>query len=204
MSLGGHGRASFSSVQSVMRCLDEQELPQERVDAGSAFGLIDTSGFRAVKPNGLVPALRKGRLRRRKAWAMMRDLGAGAHSGDGSLSLTEPRGRTQVEQGLERIKAPIGHSFIQGAFRVFWRISAGDCNGQRSRPAGPRQMARHGLQTPSLGALPGLRATPLCWLTRGAAPPRFATSPYCGSGLNWRTFGITMNVCVGDLPVRRL
>jgi len=51
------GRTSSSNVKKVLWCADELELPFERIDAGGAFGIVDTAEFRALNPNGLVPTI---------------------------------------------------------------------------------------------------------------------------------------------------
>lgn len=51
------GRLSSINVQKATWCLDEIGAPYERVDAGGAFGIVDTPAYRAMNPNGLVPVL---------------------------------------------------------------------------------------------------------------------------------------------------
>lgn len=51
------GRISSINVQKVAWCLDEIGLSYERVDAGGAFGIVDTPDYRRLNPNGLVPTL---------------------------------------------------------------------------------------------------------------------------------------------------
>ena len=51
------GRTSSSNVKKVLWCADELELPFERIDAGGAFGVVDTPEYRALNPNGLVPTI---------------------------------------------------------------------------------------------------------------------------------------------------
>jgi glutathione S-transferase len=51
------GRASSSNVQKVMWAVGELGLPHERIDAGGAFGRLDTAEYQAMNPNRLVPVL---------------------------------------------------------------------------------------------------------------------------------------------------
>ena len=51
------GRTTSSNVQKVLWLAGEIALPFERVDAGGAFGVVDTPEYRAMNPNGLVPTI---------------------------------------------------------------------------------------------------------------------------------------------------
>ena len=44
-------------VQKVLWCCGELGLPFERIDAGMAFGQVNTPEYRAMNPNGRVPTL---------------------------------------------------------------------------------------------------------------------------------------------------
>ena len=51
------GRTTSSNVQKVLWLAGEIGLPYERVDAGGAYGVVDTPAYRAMNPNGLVPTI---------------------------------------------------------------------------------------------------------------------------------------------------
>jgi len=51
------GRANSINVQKVLWCCGELGLPYDRIDAGGDFGETNTPAFRAMNPNGLVPAI---------------------------------------------------------------------------------------------------------------------------------------------------
>ena len=51
------GRKTSVNVQKVMWAVGELGLPHERIDAGAAFGKLDTPEFGAMNPNRLVPVL---------------------------------------------------------------------------------------------------------------------------------------------------
>ena len=57
-----YGRLNSLNVQKVVFALGEIGVPYERIDAGMAFGIVDTSQYRAMNPNGLVPTLKDGDL----------------------------------------------------------------------------------------------------------------------------------------------
>lgn len=54
------GRKNSINVQKVLWCCDELKLPYQRVDAGGQPGDVDTPAYRALNPNGLVPAIEDG------------------------------------------------------------------------------------------------------------------------------------------------
>lgn len=51
------GRTNSLNVQKALLALEEIGRPYERIDAGLAFGLVNTPDYRAMNPNGLVPTL---------------------------------------------------------------------------------------------------------------------------------------------------
>ena len=51
------GRTNSINVQKVLWCCAELDLPFERIDAGMAFGLVETPAYRALNPNGRIPTL---------------------------------------------------------------------------------------------------------------------------------------------------
>ena len=51
------GRANSINVQKVLWCCEELGLPFKRTDAGNEFGVVDSSSYRSLNPNGLVPTI---------------------------------------------------------------------------------------------------------------------------------------------------
>jgi glutathione S-transferase len=51
------GRANSSNLKKVTWLCEEIGLPYERIDAGMAFGVVDTPEYRKLNPNGLVPTI---------------------------------------------------------------------------------------------------------------------------------------------------
>jgi len=51
------GRNNSVNVQKALWCCEELAVPYERIDAGGAFGVVDTPAYRKLNPNGLVPTL---------------------------------------------------------------------------------------------------------------------------------------------------
>lgn len=54
------GRMSSINVRKVVWTLRELGLAYERLEAGGAFGVVDTAQYRSRNPNGLVPLLEDG------------------------------------------------------------------------------------------------------------------------------------------------
>jgi glutathione S-transferase len=51
------GRVNSINVQKVMWTVAELKIPHERVDAGMAFGVVNSPEYRALNPNGRVPTI---------------------------------------------------------------------------------------------------------------------------------------------------
>src|SRR4051794_9037029 len=51
------GRTNSINVKKVLGCCAELDLPFERIDAGMAFGVVETAAYRALNPNGRIPTL---------------------------------------------------------------------------------------------------------------------------------------------------
>lgn len=51
------GRENSVNVKKVLWCAQELGLEYEHVNAGGAFGVVDTPEYRAMNPNGLVPSI---------------------------------------------------------------------------------------------------------------------------------------------------
>lgn len=51
------GRNNSVNVQKALWCCEEIGLRYERIDAGAAFGLVNTPEYRKLNPNGLVPTI---------------------------------------------------------------------------------------------------------------------------------------------------
>ena len=51
------GRSNSINVQKVLWCCEEISLPYERIDAGGAFGVVNTPQYRKLNPNGMVPTI---------------------------------------------------------------------------------------------------------------------------------------------------
>jgi glutathione S-transferase len=51
------GRANSINVQKVLWCCEELGIAFDRIDAGNEFGVVGSSSYRSLNPNGLVPTI---------------------------------------------------------------------------------------------------------------------------------------------------
>jgi glutathione S-transferase len=51
------GRENSVNVKKVLWCAQELGLKYDHINAGGAFGVVDTPEYRAMNPNGLVPCI---------------------------------------------------------------------------------------------------------------------------------------------------
>ena len=54
------GRINSSNVRKVLWCAEELGLDYQQIDAGGAFGLVETPEYLAMNPNGRIPCLKDG------------------------------------------------------------------------------------------------------------------------------------------------
>lgn len=93
------GRNNSINVQKVMWTVAELELPHERIDAGGAFGLLDTPTYGAKNPNRLVPVVEDGDLILWESNAIVRYLAA--KHGAGSLWPEDPGQRALSDRWMD-------------------------------------------------------------------------------------------------------
>jgi glutathione S-transferase len=75
------GRKNSVNVQKVLWCCEEMKLEYRRIDAGGAFGVVDTYSYRKLNPNGLVPTIEDGGFVLWESNAIVRYLAAKHSSG---------------------------------------------------------------------------------------------------------------------------
>jgi len=98
-----YGRRSSINVQKVLWCLGELGFAQgadyQRIDAGLQFGVVDTPGYRALNPNGLVPTLVDGEHIVWESNTILRYLASSR--GAGQLLPSDAAGRSEVERWMD-------------------------------------------------------------------------------------------------------
>lgn len=93
------GRTNSVNVQKVIWASEELGLPYRRIDAGGAFGVVDTPAFRALNPNGRIPTLVDGDVVLWESHAIVRYLALKA--GSESLYPADPAARAGIERWLD-------------------------------------------------------------------------------------------------------
>ncbi len=108
------GRLSSVNVQKVVFAAEELAIPYERIDAGGAFGVVDTPEYRAMNPNGLVPVLQEGEFVLWESNAIVRYLAA-AHAA-GTAWPDDPAERALADRWTDWQSATLNpamwHAFV--------------------------------------------------------------------------------------------
>lgn len=108
------GRANSLNVQKALMALEEIGEPFERVDAGLAFGVVNTPEYRAMNPNGLVPTLDDDGLLLWESNTIVRYLCASR--APGALWPTDARVRAAAERWMDwqltTLLSPINVIFV--------------------------------------------------------------------------------------------
>ena len=92
------GRTNSVNVQKVLWCCEEMAVAYERIDAGGAFGVVNTPEYRRLNPNGLVPTIDDDGFVLWESHAIVRYLAA-KH---GAALWPEERGmRAQADQWMD-------------------------------------------------------------------------------------------------------
>jgi glutathione S-transferase len=76
------GRKNSVNAQKVLWCCEEMNLAYRRIDAGGAFGVVDTAEYRNLNPNGLVPTIEDDGFVLWESNAIVRYLAATHSAGD--------------------------------------------------------------------------------------------------------------------------
>jgi glutathione S-transferase len=108
------GRLNSINVQKAMLCIEELRRPHERIDAGLAFGIVDTPQYRAMNPNGLVPVIEDGGFVLWESNAIIRYLSA-KHAA-GTLWPADPHERADADRWMDwqttTLSPAIGPAFM--------------------------------------------------------------------------------------------
>ena len=109
------GRLTSVNVQKVIWCADELGLAYERIEAGGKYGVVNTPEYRAMNPNGLVPAIDDDGFVLWESNAIVRYLAA--HYGEGSLWPTDTHVRADADRWMDwqavSLNPAIGPAFMQ-------------------------------------------------------------------------------------------
>lgn len=93
------GRTNSINVQKVMWTLGELGVAHERIDAGGAFGRLDTPEYGAMNPNRLIPVIEDGATVVWESNAIVRYLAA--RYGAGELWPEDPGRRADADRWMD-------------------------------------------------------------------------------------------------------
>ena len=93
------GRNNSVNVQKALWCCEETGVPYKRIDAGGAFGVVNTAEYRRLNPNGLVPTIDDDGFVLWESNAIVRYLAA-KHV-HGGLSPGDPHTRALADQWMD-------------------------------------------------------------------------------------------------------
>ena len=113
------GRKSSFNVQKVMWLLGELGLAHERIDAGSAFGGLDTPEFLAMNPHGRIPVIDDGEAIVWESHAILRYLAA--RDGGSGFWRADPRARASADAWMDWSQTRLQPDFLNGVFWAFYR-----------------------------------------------------------------------------------
>ncbi|HZH52134.1 MAG TPA: glutathione S-transferase family protein [Microvirga sp.] len=108
------GRATSMNVQKVLWAMAELGVEAERIDAGGAYGGLDTPSYRALNPNRRVPTLQDGDLVLWESNVIVRYL-ASTH-GQGILRPEKPAGVALADQWMDWMQTTLAPVFMP----LFW------------------------------------------------------------------------------------
>lgn len=94
------GRVNSINVQKARWTLGELGLTYDRIDAGGAFGRLDSPEYRALNPNGRVPTLIDGDLVLWESNAVCRYLAARYDTGE-RLMPADPGARARADMWMD-------------------------------------------------------------------------------------------------------
>lgn len=100
------GRTNSVNVQKVMWVVGELDLPHERIDAGGAYGGLDTAAYGAMNPNRKIPVIDDAGVVVFESNAIVRYLAA--RYGAGGLWAEDPARRAKADQWMDWQVAVLG------------------------------------------------------------------------------------------------
>jgi len=130
------GRRSSFNVQKVMWLIGELGLAHEHIDAGGAFGGLDTPDFLAMNPHGRIPVIRDELATVWESHAILRYLAA--RDSAGRFWSDDPVARAAVDRWMDWSQTSLQPDFLVGVFWGFYRTP----EDQRNWPAIRASLAR--------------------------------------------------------------
>jgi glutathione S-transferase len=113
------GRRSSFNLQKVMWLVDELGIEHRHIEAGGAFGGLDTPEFRAMNPHGKVPVIDDDGTIVWESHAILRYLAA--RYGAGSFWPSSAAERSQADRWMDWSQTVLQPDFLVGVFWGFYR-----------------------------------------------------------------------------------
>lgn len=110
------GRNNSNNVKKVLWALEETGAPYERLDAGGAFGVVDTPEFGVLNPNRRVPVLENDGIVLWESNSIVRYLGALGPSA--LLNPADPGRRALADRWMDWTSINFAPPFTT----VFWTL----------------------------------------------------------------------------------
>ncbi|TCV58152.1 glutathione S-transferase family protein [Pseudomonas fluorescens] len=111
------GRKNSSNVRKALWCAEELGLAYEAIDAGGAFGVVDTPEYRAKNPNGRVPMIEDDGFVLWESNTIVRYLAA-RHASGSAWYPADVQARAQAEKWMDWTTS----SFAAPFRTVFWGV----------------------------------------------------------------------------------
>ncbi len=111
------GRKNSSNVRKALWCAEELGLPYESVNAGGAFGVVDTPEYRAKNPNKRVPMIEDGDFVLWESNAIVRYLTA-KHVPGSNWYPVDPQVRARADKWMDWTTSSFATPFRD----VFWGV----------------------------------------------------------------------------------
>jgi glutathione S-transferase len=119
-----------------MWAVGELNLAHERIDAGGAFGKLDTAEYGAMNPNRLVPTMNDNGFVLWESHAIVRYLAT--TYGRGGLAPADPKGIARADQWMEWANSTLYTDIIIGLFLPLVRTPASERNAAAVEAAAKR------------------------------------------------------------------
>lgn len=111
------GRKNSSNVRKALWCAEELGLAYESIDAGGAFGVVDTPEYRALNPNGRIPLIEDDGFVLWESNTIVRYLAA-RHAVDSAWYPRDVQARASAEKWMDWTTSTFAEPFRQ----LFWGL----------------------------------------------------------------------------------
>ncbi|MGE7957809.1 glutathione S-transferase family protein [Pseudomonas sp. NPDC089530] len=111
------GRKNSSNVRKALWCAEELGLTYEAVDAGGAFGVVDTPAYRAMNPNGRIPLIEDDGFVLWESNTIVRYLAA-RHAAGTSWYPSDVQARASAEKWMDWTTSTFAEPFRH----LFWGV----------------------------------------------------------------------------------